>query len=271
MKENAKYASFYGERRSNCYGDAFTECPTEKLAGYNSLKSFIADHGLQGGAKCLEIGSSGGGFQDMVTDYYGTDIAASLSKYYHKPYRVCEKGKFPFDDGMFDAIWTINTYEHIPELESAMLEIVRLLRPGGVLLFQPAWQCRPWAADGYPVRPYSDFGLVGKMIKLSIPFRNSVLWRASLVMPKRLFRTISYRCGIRSSKIRYNKLVPNYEHYWMSDSDACNSIDPHDAILWFMSQGFECLSHPSLLKAFLARSGATVFRKRDSDTLSGST
>ncbi|MGC8604704.1 MAG: class I SAM-dependent methyltransferase [Desulfomonilaceae bacterium] len=69
-------------------------------------------------------------------------------------YRVAEGNRYPYDDQMFDAIWTITVFEHIPHLQQALLEIKRLLKPSGVLLFAPAWQCRPWAADGFDVRPY---------------------------------------------------------------------------------------------------------------------
>jgi len=37
-------------------------------------------------------------------------------------------------------------------------------------------------------------------------------------------------------------LNPNYEKYWVRDSDAVNSIDSHEAILWFLSRGDECLN-----------------------------
>lgn len=62
--------------------------------------------------------------------------------------------------------------------------------------------------------------------------------------------------------IRYRRLNPNYQVYWTGDSDACNSIDPHDAILWFLSHGFECLSHPNGLFTFLVRNGRLIFRKK---------
>jgi len=254
------YKSFYDERRHKTYAHDYRAMKAEEHPYYDELKGFVEEHGLKD-KRCLEIGSSGGFFQDMVDDYWGTDIAESLEKYYHKPYRVAEGAHYPFDDAMFDAIWTITVYEHIPDLQKALLEIGRLLKPGGVVFFAPAWQCRPWAADGYAVRPYSDFGWKGKLIKASIPLRNSVLWRSLFVFPKRLIRQILFHLGYRFDQIRYRKLKANYETYWVSDSDACNSIDPHDAILWFQSHGFECISHPTLLKRFFVRNGILVFRR----------
>jgi SAM-dependent methyltransferase len=255
------YKTFYDERRSENYGDAYTATRAEEHSHYPAVKDFVERFGLKD-KKCLEIGSSGGFFQDMVEDYSGTDIAESLAGYYRKPYRVAVGSRYPFDDGEFDGIWTIAVYEHIPHLQEALLEIKRLLKPGGVALFAPAWQCRPWAADGYPVRPYSDFGWTGKLIKASIPLRDSVAWRSLFIFPKRLWRHALFLAGRRFPDIRYKKLRANYEQFWMSDGDACNAIDPHDAILWFLSHGFECLSHPTHASAFRVRSGALVVRKK---------
>lgn len=254
------YRSFYDERRHQTYGQAFSEQEPEQASYYRELKSFVEEYSLED-KKCLEIGSSGGAFQDMVEDYYGTDIAESLARYYHKPYRVTRDTRYPFDDAMFDAIWTITVFEHIPHLQPALLEIKRLLKPGGLLLFAPAWQCRSWAADGYAVRPYQDFNWKGKLYKASIPVRDSVVWRALHVLPKRLCRHARFWMGYRFDRIRYKNIRPNYDKLWTSDSDACNHIDPHDAILWFESNGFKCISHPLHLSALKVRTGALIFRK----------
>jgi SAM-dependent methyltransferase len=261
---DAEYKSFYDERRQHTYSHDYATFEGEDHSSYADLNRFIETYKLKT-RKCLEIGSSGGFFQDLVDDYYGTDIAESLARHYHKPYRVAKGEIYPFDDGMFDAIWTVTVYEHIPNLQRAVLEIERLLKPGGVVYFSPAWQCRPWAADGNAVRPYGDFGPAGMLIKASIPLRDSVIWRALFVLPKRLVRHFRFLLGHRYSEIQYRKLKPNYEVYWTADADACNHIDPHDAILWFASHGFDCLSHPLHRRALMVRTGSLVFRKRKTD------
>lgn len=259
--ENIKLKEFYGKDRGKHYQQNYNELKAKDVHHYPSLKSFIDNYSLKENKACLEIGSSGGFFQDMVENYHGTDIVEELRQYYHKPYTIAEGTSYPFKDGEFDAIWTFAVYEHIPHLQEAMLEIKRMLKKDGVALFEPAWQCRTWAADGYTVRPYSDFGLKGKLIKASIPLRDSVIWRSMFIFPKRILRHAAYLMGYKYTKIRYKKITANYDTFWVSDGDACNYIDAHDAILWFKSHGFKCLSHPTHLKALLVRTGGLVFQK----------
>lgn len=230
--------------------------------GYKIVTEFIAKFKLND-KKCLEIGSNKGLFQDLVTDYTGVDIASSLTKYYHKNFICVTSEKLPFADNSFDGIWSYTVHEHIPELESSLLEIIRVLKPGGVLLFRPAWQCRSWAAGGYSVRPYSDFSVAGKLIKASIPLRNSVWFRLIYIFPKRLLRHTLFIIGLSGRRLRYKKLQANYQRYWEADSDACNSIDPHDVILFFAKQGLKCKSHPLHWKALFVRGGELIFQKED--------
>ena len=48
-----------------------------------------------------------------------------------------------FDDNTFDFVLTFSVLEHISDLESAFIEISRILKPNGYLasLFGPAWSC----------------------------------------------------------------------------------------------------------------------------------
>ena len=253
------YKDFYDIRRTETYAHDYKKVKANDHAFYNQLKQFIVQYDLED-KKCLEIGSSGGFFQDMVVDYSGTDIAESLAEFYHKPYKVSSGAIYPFGNNEFDAIWTITVYEHIPELQEALLEIKRMLKSGGVVFFLPAWQCRSWAADGYQVRPYSDFNLKGKLIKASIPIRDTLIWRSMYIFPRRFFRLFIYLIGFRFNRIKYKRIKPNYDVYWTTDADACNNIDPFDAILWFKSNGFECLSHSGLISTFFVRTGALIFK-----------
>lgn len=229
---------------------------------YPILQRFIEKWDLYD-KKCLEIGSAKGIFQDMVQHYTGVDVAEHLSDYYHKKYVVISGAQLPFPDESFEGIFTYATHEHIPDLERALEEIVRVLKPGGVCLFAPAWHTRPWFAGGYQVRPLHDLTLKGKLIKTSIPLRDLTLVRWPKVILKRLLGLISFAFDERGGprRLKYKKLKANYDVFWQSDSDACNSIDPFDAILWFRSRKFICHGYENLVKALFIRTLALQLQK----------
>ncbi len=226
------------------------------------IESFARQYHLSD-KKVLEVGSGTGALQDTVPDYTGLDLAASVARYYHKPFVAGSATDLPFADNTFDAIWTIWVLEHIPEPERAMMEMRRVLKPDGLLLFRPAWNVPSWLAEGYGIRPYSEFGLGGKLIKASVPWRNAPLFRAALLFPIRLLRLAHYRLAGANTRLHFRALQPNYEHYWSADSDAAISLDSFEAAMWFQSRGDECLSCGSDREELLAfAAGGVVMRVR---------
>lgn len=227
---------------------------------YPLLINFIEKCGLKD-KRCLEIGSSKGLFQHVTYDYTGVDIAENLRSFYHKPYIVTAAAHLPFCDASFDGIFSYATHEHIPDIETALKEIIRVLRPGGVCLFAPAWHTRSWFAQGYAVRPYSKLSLREKLIKFSIPCRDFILLRWPAVFLRRLLRLLLYLLSSHTIPLRYKRLHANYEKFWQSDSDACNSLDPFDVILWLRSRGIHCFKKENFLKILLVRCLALEFQK----------
>jgi SAM-dependent methyltransferase len=227
---------------------------------YAPLRDFLARYNLDE-KHCLEVGTGRGAFQNLVRDYVGIDIAASAGQYVKAPFAAASATALPFCDESFDAIWTITVLEHVPSPERALAEIWRVLKPGGYLFLAPAWQCRPWAAQGYPVRPYSDFDWKGKLVKASIPVRNSVLCRILKIFPQRLSRLLIHQINHSPTRFRYGELNANFDYFWMSDSDAVNSMDPFEAYIWYVSRGALCLNYASLTAALLIRTGPLIFQK----------
>jgi glycosyltransferase involved in cell wall biosynthesis len=228
-----------------------TFCDIDEHFAARSLIDFVSRYDLHH-SRCLEVGSGRGAFQDLVADYTGLDLSSSVAEHYRKPFFNGSAENLPFPDNDFDAIWSITVLEHIPSPERALYEMRRVLKPGGMLFLKPAWNCRPWICEGIPVRPYSDLNLRQKWIKLTLPLRDSVWWRALKMLPRRLWKSLNQnRQGI---PLRFQKLNANYETFWMVDSDACSSIDPFDAIQWFRSRGDDVVSHPTWRSAFLSRS-----------------
>jgi SAM-dependent methyltransferase len=188
----------------------------------------------------LEIGSGRGYLQDVAWHYTGLDISPNVARFYHKKFVLGSATAMPFADSSFDGVWSIWVFEHVPNPEQAFHEARRVTRDQGVIFLLPEWNCAPWAADGYEVRPYSDFGVAGKLIKASIPLRSALSFKVATLIPIRFAREFAARFG--PTQLRYRRLTPNYEKYWVPDSDAVNSIDIHEAMLWFVSRGDECLN-----------------------------
>jgi SAM-dependent methyltransferase len=188
----------------------------------------------------LEIGSGRGYLQDVAQNYTGLDISPTVARFYHKKFILGSATAMPFSDDSFDGVWSIWVFEHVPNPEQAFREARRVTRDKGVLFLFPAWNCTSWAAEGYEVRPYSDFGTIGKIIKASVPFRSSSLFVTMSILPNRLVRNFVSHFG--PTELRYRRLIPNYDKYWVPDSDAVNSIDRYEAMLWFRSRGDECLN-----------------------------
>lgn len=251
--------SFYDrEYIQGRYARSYKSVPTDHPQLY-FVERFVTKYDLKDKC-CLEIGAGAGAFQDMVPNYVGVDISEEVRRFFHKPFVVASANELPFADNSFDAVWSIETLEHIPNPERALTEMRRVLRNRGYLLLSPAWYCRPWAAKGYAVRPWADFDWRGKIIKLSIPVRNSLPWRVPRVFLWRFWRLVHFFLKRQPTSFQYRKLEPDYEHNWTSDSDAINSMDPFECILWFVSRGDFCLSHPTLVSAFMVRTGGVVFR-----------
>ena len=222
------------------------------------ITAFVTQCKLQG-SRVLDVGAGSGRLQDVVADYVGLDISATAKRFFHKPFVQASATELPFRDGEFDVVWTMAVLEHVPKPETALSEMRRVLKNKGLLCLNPAWQCRPWAADGYAVRPYSDFGLEGKITKASILLRNSVLFRSLYIFPIRVLRASSWMVNRQPTAFRYGLLAPNYQYYWTSDSDAVNSMDPFEAILWFTSRGDRCLNYEGFLAQISVRTGPLIF------------
>lgn len=205
---------------------------------------FVETYHLQK-ARVLDVGSGEGSLQDMVEDCTGLDISATARAKYHKPFVQADARAMPFPDGQFDAVWSIFVLEHVPNPEQALREIRRVLKPGGLLYLAP---------NGYLVRPYSDFGMEGKLIKATAPLQEAPAFKAMYMLPIRATRLAAWKLDPRPTALHYRPIAANYDTYWMADSDAVNSIDMYEVYLWFRSRGDECLN---------CRSAGSLMRSAD--------
>ena len=256
VKQSASkfYAEIYAEpvaARADSNGAEYIQTAQQAIQHEDvvpRVTRFVEQMGLKD-KRVLDVGAGTGYLQDIVPNYVGLDISPTAKRFFHKPYVEASATDMPFHNGEFDALWSIWVLEHVPNPEQALMEMRRVVKDGGLLYLLPAWNCIPWAADGYAVRPYSDFGVKGKLIKASLPVLLHPIFVDAYLLPTRLLRRAYSSMSGAPTRLHYNQITPNFDHYWMPDSDAINSIDSYEAMLWFTSRGDECLScgpHPVL-------------------------
>lgn len=233
---------------------SMAEAQAKKKGVMESVQSFAGAFGLQD-KKVLDIGSGRGYLQDVVKDYTGLDISPSVRRFYHKPVVIASATLMPFEANTFDAAWSVWVLEHVPNPEAALVEMRRVIKDGGYLYLAPAWDCPPYLAQGYPVRPYSDFGFDGKLVKATIPVRT---YFANV--SKAPIRLLRRSAAMSETKFHYRRLTPNYDKYWMEDSDAVNTLDRYETALWFRSRGDECLNCTGTLDGWVQENEPLILR-----------
>jgi SAM-dependent methyltransferase len=229
----------------------------------DELDRYLADVNVPG--VVLEIGSGAGVFAGRGGyDYCALDYSLTWLRAYLSGHRsICATAEcIPLASRSCRFVFSFATLEHVPRADLAFEEIDRVLAPGGVAYLAPAWHCRPWAAEGLPVRAYRELRLAQKVSKVLIPIRDSLFWRGIFEIPWRVNRRMISSLYAVPSQLRYKRLKANYAHFWMADSDACSAIDSHEAVLFFETRGYSILRPAGgNLARLLTRGGAVVVRK----------
>ena len=268
-KEQEYYGKAFAERDRALIPDASADSAEderyvkigEKVAeAYHiedRLQAFVSQYGLAG-KKALDVGSGRGYLQDVVENYTGLDISATAARFYHKKFVLGSATSMPFEPDSFDVVWSIDVLEHVPNPEQALREIRRVAKDGALLYLLPAWDCQPYLADGYNVRPYSDFGFGGKLINAAIPARVTAHVLARMAIYPARFT--AWKGTNQPTTLHYHRLTPNYKTYWGPDADAVNSLDRYEAAVWFRSRGDECLNCETGLDTLTADDGRLIVR-----------
>lgn len=224
-----------------------------------AMQKFVAELGLAD-KKMLEVGAGSGTLQDVVPNYTALDISASARRYFHKPFVLASATKMPFAEGEFDSIMSVWTLEHVPNPELALREMRRVVKDGGYLLLQPAWNCDEFAANGYGLRPFSDFDLSGKLTKSWASVRRFGPFRSLHLIPSRVIRDVQVMASGEPSRLHFKRIEPNFKQYLEPDGDASISLDRHELALWFTSRGDTCVNCESGLAKYDLPNTALVIR-----------
>jgi uncharacterized protein YbaR (Trm112 family)/SAM-dependent methyltransferase len=257
-KSDASPLDFYNQTRDHDF-----YCRDTLEAARADVEQWLGAAKAEGPA--LEIGSGKGALQGLGGDYVSADYSFTALRRYIDPRhgRVCATAsRLPFFDRAFRFIFTIASLEHVPDADRAFDEIHRVLAPGGVAYLLPAWHCVQYNCEGIPVRPYSDLTLRQKLIKATLPIRRSLVAKAAGALPKRILRRALWARHEGHTLLRFERLRPDYDRFWMSDSDAAARLDAHEACLYFHARGYAVLRPgPTAARQLLARHEPVIVRK----------
>lgn len=129
------------------------------------------------GARVLDVGCCFG-FQvqelnKLGVDAYGCDYSHFAVEKAYDPARIkwadaCDR--LPYEDGTFDAVFSLATFEHLPEdgVPKALAEVRRVLKPGGVFIVYP----EVYGSDDPPRSPTED---ASHITRKALPW-----WRATI-------------------------------------------------------------------------------------------
>jgi len=96
-------------------------------------RSRVLDYGA--GTGDLVAALAGAGFQAMGADIAVPFLKSARARYQSLPFVALDAGpSLPFPAQTFAAVTAVNTIEHVAEPGAALQDIVRVLRPGGLLV-----------------------------------------------------------------------------------------------------------------------------------------
>ena len=176
---------------------------------YGILERFnhrFAAESAEPGMRTIEVGAGRGNhldFEDVSQqEYHCVEYRENLAADLHKNHPSvtvvvtdCQK-RLPYDDGYFDRALAIHVLEHLPDLPAAVVELHRVLKPGGVLSILipcdpgPAyWLARKISTERLFRRTYhQSYGWLYKREHINSPHEiTSVLARKFDLTGRRMF------------------------------------------------------------------------------------
>jgi SAM-dependent methyltransferase len=150
-KISADHLSVFEKEGTNPFmaEDFWNEC--EEITA-----SLVRKFTPQGGT-LLDVGCGMGRLLDMLPDYqrYGMDISASYLSYAIRVNaEVClaKVEEMPYRDGLFDTVVCTDVLEHVLDLNTAILQLFRVVKQGGHLVIRVPYRenLEPYLRPEYP-------------------------------------------------------------------------------------------------------------------------
>ena len=175
--------------------------PFVRFVHRNRLKSIVALLPDAKGLKILDAGCGEGHLIEVMhekrpdNDYYGFDVTevAVESAKERCPYAKIQQGDIaamPVPDGSFDVITCTEVLEHIIDYESVVMELKRVLKPGGCLILtfpnEFNWTIGRWLLGRKPVKIIDHVNaftprMMRNIVKLPVVAQRSLPFRLPFI------------------------------------------------------------------------------------------
>ena len=167
------------------------------------------------------------GYDVTGFDYSHRFISHARARYKNIKFIQGEAQKVNFSDASFDAAVSYNTIEHLNNLDLCLAELIRITKPGGLIIIQAPNLLSP----EYPFSAFKNSGQTyeGKknLLELAAMFFRNIFWLAK----KRVKRQFS---------LTYRQPIFDFS---CNDNDAASYLNPYDLKLFFTGHGCEIVGY----------------------------
>lgn len=157
------------QKRMSLY---YSKNPLTRKLFRDRVKDAISLSEIQNNSVILDVGCNTGFLLESIRDTnsscqcWGVDIDPAVMnvQIQNCRFKTADIRKLPFDDNYFDIVFALDILEHVQDIQDAIQEIKRVLKPGGVLILSG-----PTESLFYHLCRYLQFGVAQKNVKCTKP------------------------------------------------------------------------------------------------------
>jgi SAM-dependent methyltransferase len=153
------------------YEDFWADAPQDPEPWAFRQRNALLQGEIESGDRVLDLGCGAGRFLATLDDAVGVEIAEQAAERARTnvpgaDVRLLEPdGSLPLGHGEVDLVWCSEVLEHIPDVAHALLEIRRVLKPGGRVLITVPYHGRLQAAGIALTRFDRHFDPLGQHVR----------------------------------------------------------------------------------------------------------